>query len=497
MQEWMIAMFVIGVMLIVRDMAKIFITARAMRGEEALMAEENPQKARVERYAAAFRRLSDTYYGMPFRKDYLSRDQVDRVLEEANDRICSHCYQQEMCWGERMETTYQEASMAVRAMEEGEEEKIRRTRSAWMTLCARAGQFLDVSEEAMQREKQNLIWDNRMIESRLAVAQQMQEIAGMMETVAEDLYDLSRAEPEFHEEVRRKLKKRHVLVRQVWMPEKTEEGRKQVFVNMRARSGQCISMMDVALLLSEICGCPMVSARDARSIVNGDFHTVQFQEDASYHMLHGVARITREDELVSGDNYTCREEENGQFVMCLSDGMGSGADASRESEMVVELLEQFLDSGFSQETAARMVNSALVLRRQDGSFSTMDVCSVDLYSGVCRFLKAGAASTFIKRDHWVEAISSTSLALGMVEELDFETSSRKLYHGDYIIMVTDGVLDALPPEKSEETMKDIILDVNEEAPKDVSRGILERVMAYSDYRARDDMTVLVAGIWKK
>ncbi|MDO5336874.1 MAG: SpoIIE family protein phosphatase [Eubacteriales bacterium] len=497
MQEWMIAMFVIGIMLIVRDMAKIFITARAMRGEEALMAEENPQKARVERYAAAFRRLSDTYYGMPFRKDYLSRDQVDRVLEEANDRICSHCYQQGMCWGERMETTYQEALAAVRAMEEGEEETLRRTRSAWMGLCARAGQFLDTAEEAMQREKQNLIWDNRMIESRLAVAQQMQEIAGMMETVAEDLYDLSRAEPQFHEEVRRKLKKRHVLVRQVWMPEKTEEGRKQVFVNMRARSGQCISMMDVSLLLSEICGCPMVSARDSRSIVNGSFHTVQFQEDASYHMLHGVARITREDEQVSGDNYTCREEENGRFVMCLSDGMGSGADASRESEMVVELLEQFLDSGFSQETAARMVNSALVLRRQDGSFSTMDVCSVDLYSGLCRILKAGAASTFIKRDHWVEAISSTSLALGMVEELDFETASRKLYHGDYIIMVTDGVLDALPPEKSEETMKDIILDVKEETPKDMSREILERVLAYSDYRARDDMTVLAAGIWKK
>lgn len=127
----------------------------------------------------------------------------------------------------------------------------------------------------------------------------------------------------------------------------------------------------------------------------------------------------------------------------------------------------------------------------------MDVCSVDLYSGLCRILKAGAASTFIKRDHWVEAISSTSLALGMVEELDFETASRKLYHGDYIIMVTDGVLDALPPEKSEETMKDIILDVKEETPKDMSREILERVLAYSDYRARDDMTVLAAGIWKK
>ena len=96
--------------------------------------------------------------------------------------------------------------------------------------------------------------------------------------------------------------------------------------------------------------------------------------------------------------------------MCLSDGMGSGMDACRESEIVVELLEQFLESGFSQETAARMVNSALVLNGREGMFSTVDICAVDLYTGICEFLKAGAAATFIRRDHWVEAISSESLA---------------------------------------------------------------------------------------
>ena len=79
---------------------------------------------------------------------------------------------------------------------------------------------------------------------------------------------------------------------------------------------------------------------------------------------------------------------------------------ARESEIVVELLEQFLESGFTQEAAARMVNSALVLKGQEGMFSTVDICAVDLYTGICEFLKAGAASTFIKRDHWVESISS-------------------------------------------------------------------------------------------
>ena len=112
-----------------------------------------------------------------------------------------------------------------------------------------------------------------------------------------------------------------------------------------------------------------------------------------------------------------------------------------------------------------MVNSALVLKRQDGMFSTVDICALDLYTGICNFLKAGAATTFIKRDHWVEAITSTSLAAGLVQQIDFETTARKLYHGDYVIMVTDGVLDALPQEKEEETMKEIIMDVHEEAPR--------------------------------
>ena len=183
--------------------------------------------------------------------------------------------------------------------------------------------------------------------------------------------------------------------------------------------------------------------------------------------------------------------------MCLSDGMGSGIEACQESEMVVDLLEQFLDSGFSQETAARMVNSSLVQSGRDGIFSTLDICAVDLYTGICSFLKAGAAASFIKRDHWVEVISSESLAAGLMQQTDFDKITKKMYHGDYVILMSDGVLDALPVNREEEIMKDIIFGIQERTPKDISREILERVLGYSDYRAKDDMTILVAGIWKK
>ena len=84
-----------------------------------------------------------------------------------------------------------------------------------------------------------------------------------------------------------------------------------------------------------------------------------------------------------------------------------------------------------------------------------------------------------------------------MNSLEIDSVKRQLTDGTYVIMLTDGVLDALPDQKEEETMKEIIMDVHEESPKDFGRGILERVLGYSDYHARDDMTVLVAGVWKK
>ena len=59
----------------------------------------------------------------------------------------------------------------------------------------------------------------------------------------------------------------------------------------------------------------MVPVNGSRCIVNGEYHTVHFAEDVSYQVLYGTARLTREEEKVSGDNYICRQEDGGRFVM--------------------------------------------------------------------------------------------------------------------------------------------------------------------------------------
>ena len=99
MQEWIIAMLVISVLLVLRDMAKVFFRGRSFLKAEQPAEEKNPQKEKVERYAASFRKLADSFYGLPYRKDYLSNGQVDGIIRETCDEICSHCYQREICWG--------------------------------------------------------------------------------------------------------------------------------------------------------------------------------------------------------------------------------------------------------------------------------------------------------------------------------------------------------------------------------------------------------------
>ena len=84
-----------------------------------------------------------------------------------------------------------------------------------------------------------------------------------------------------------------------------------------------------------------------------------------------------------------------------------------------------------------------------------------------------------------------------MQQMDYDITSKKLYDGDYLVMLTDGVLDALPIHQEEETMREILLQVHGSSPKEIGRNILERVLSYSSYHAADDMTVLVAGIWKK
>ena len=343
--------------------------------------------------------------------------------------------------------------------------------------------------------KVHTVWNARMAEQRVAVASQLTEVSEIMAGAIRRAYE-TKEDNSLERQLKRQLRPKGILLKKAYVYDNSEK-RKEVYLTIKTKKKRCISNKEAAEVLSKVLGVQMMPSREARSFVRNEYTNTCFVERTNFEVVYGVGRCVGDYQQISGDSFSFLHQEEGVFLASLSDGMGTGLNAYQESEKVVDLLEQFLEAGFSKEAAVKMINSALVLRSDGKTFSTIDITSVDLYSGVCEFLKIGAAASFIKRGNWVESITSTSLPAGIFQQTDCEKASRKLYDGDMIVMVTDGVLDVLPVEHQEKMMKDIILEHETNNPKELADYIVSRVRQYKNGRFCDDMTVLTVGVWKR
>jgi len=342
--------------------------------------------------------------------------------------------------------------------------------------------------------KKDLLWNIRLKENRAAVAVQLNEMAQIMADTVEHVWD-TKTDEELELHLKKRLKTMGLAVHSVLVYSR-ENKRQEVYLTVNTKRRRCVAVKEVAAALSKLMKKAMMPAKDSRAFVGSERITLLFVERTNFQVLYGIEKANKDKEQISGDNFSLYHCREGQFVAALSDGMGSGIAAYKESEMVVDLLEQFLEAGFTKETAVRMINSALIVRSDAQVFSTIDISSLDLYTGICEFLKVGASTTFIRRENWVETISSTSLPAGVFHKLDPDCTSKKLYDGDMVIMVTDGILDALPAAHQESLMKDIIMEHDTANPGELAGYILNRVQQYQDKEPTDDMTVLVMGIVK-
>ena len=212
-------------------------------------------------------------------------------------------------------------------------------------------------------------------------------------------------------------------------------------------------------------------------------------------MLYGAAWVAKDGQKVSGDNYTFGQNPDGQVIMSLSDGMGSGEAASRESQRVIELTEQLLETGFSSRAALKLVNTVLLLTGEQHP-ATLDLCCIDLNTGVLEAMKLGASATFIKNEDGVELLEASEVPMGVLNPIEPVLLSKKLWDNNRILMVSDGVLDALPGEDKEGVLREFLEEQPFGPPKEMAGRVLEFAASFGE-AVRDDMTALVAGIWKR
>lgn len=453
-------------------------------------------KAKLREFAESFFRLSKTFQGIADKKSVLTKQDVTDILNDISENLCSSCTKCSSCWQSHYGETYQEVEELLQTvdqkgyLEEGD------IPESFMNRCISLDSFVIETSRLFELAKLNLMWQNRMAESREAIAGQLSEVASIIDNFSDDLCNWGADTGEKELQLKQVLKMNDVLVRQVVMFEKRNR-KQQVYMIAKARKGRCITSKEVAATIGEVIGKRMRPVEGTKNVISKDYDTIAFTEDTVFKVLTGTARATKVNEKISGDNFSFIELESGEMVISLSDGMGTGRIACDESESVIELLEQFMEAGFKQDSAIKLINSILVLKSANQSFSTIDLSIINLYTGVCEFVKIGASATFIKREDWVETITSTSIPAGIFNQVDFDGKSKKLYDGDFIVMVTDGVLDCIKGTDKEEYIGQLLMEMKTNNPQEIANRILQEALEENDQVPIDDMTVLVTGVWKK
>ena len=152
----------------------------------------------------------------------------------------------------------------------------------------------------------------------------------------------------------------------------------------------------------------------------------------------------KEGQRLCGDSLTFFSGPEDVLYLLLSDGMGSGREAQRESQLTLRLMEQFLKAGIHPEPALKTVNAALNLRSDDrGSFTTIDLLAADLVRGQAALYKYGAAPTYIKHRGTVRRLTGNALPAGLQDAAAPPSPiTFPLEENTFVLMVSDGVADA-------------------------------------------------------
>lgn len=444
-------------------------------------------------FSNTFTNLADTFNNISEKRTNLSQQEISKLFDEVADRICKDCSLCSHCWENDFYYTYQTIFSILNAVENKGRIEKKDISQKFFTKCHRAEEFIKYTNRIYEIYKLNLGWENRIIDSRNLVSDQLKGISKIIQNLSNEVYREIYFDTDKEKDIYIELEKLDFdLSSVIVLKNKDEKYEVELIFNTFKKTKESLS--DLVKTIGMILGRHMkISNNNYYPRGNKNF-SIKLVEQKLFKVTTAIETSAMDN--LSGDNYTNLEFDNGKYLIALSDGMGTGIKAHKESNATIELLEKFMEAGFDKSIALKMINSVLLLKSNEETFSTLDLGVIDLCSGVCEFVKIGGATIFIKKDDCVDVIKSTSLPVGFLNKLDMEVYNVRLNHGDTIIMVTDGVIDSGQDSKEKEQwLKDIICNIDSNNPKYISEYLLDTIRGHAE-DIKDDMTILVSRLWK-
>lgn len=215
-------------------------------------------------------------------------------------------------------------------------------------------------------------------------------------------------------------------------------------------------------------------------------------------MQIGIAKTNKDGETVSGDSNLQISLEDGKYLLAISDGMGSGPNARKSSQIAVKMLGRLLSNGFDKETSIELINNTILSNIKDETFATLDVMVLDLFAGNIEYIKNGACPTFIKNNKNIDIIKNLALPAGILNNIDLVVYDRDIENNDIVVMCSDGIVESNGEYKNKEVwVKNLLEQIETTNTQKIADILLKEAIDNNYGKAKDDMTVIVTKIVKK
>lgn len=448
---------------------------------------------KLKDFSNSFQNLASSFAGEPEEQELEERGQMCQILQAMTDEVCSGCENCANCSGQ-IALMHPDIKGGLGIAQEMGSIVPELMPVEFTKNCIKQELFLAQANQNLHMANVARGFQNRMLQSQKVIARQMREVGEIVGDLSEKLPVVQRVPEELQERIRRELRHRRVFLSDIAFYEKYD-GRLEIHLRGRTGHGRYVTTREVCEVITELMGCEMAAKEECRKVFPREEEEFILEESAGLKAVSGVSRVPEAGEEVSGDTFSCMYLPGGELFMALSDGMGTGENASEESERVIELLEQMAEAGFSESSAIGLINSMYLSDEEKRGFATADIAVFNLYQKTGQFLKCGASTTYLCHEGGMELIEGEALPIGVVQDAAPYMTKTGINAGDYVIMMTDGVADTFSMEEYE--LEHLIWEYCRKKmnPQELAENILDEAVKRWDGKPGDDMSVMAVAFY--
>ncbi len=343
-----------------------------------------------------------------------------------------------------------------------------------------------------QISKMNFIWKQKVIQSRKNVSNELNGVSKVINTIAKDIdKSFSNKYDDIETEIRLMLKTKNIKVKNVKV-RKEKNTKYNIYIYL-SKDTENKDKNVIEKILSDILNQEIKYEKDED--VDKKNILQKYSTKDKYMLQIGMSKLTKDNCSVSGDSYIRVKLEDGKYLVAISDGMGSGREAKKSSEVALKMLEKLLKEGFDKEASISLINSTINLNTNEELYATLDIAILDLFEGNIECIKNAACPTFIKTGKEVAEINSIGLPAGILEKIDFVVYEKDLAENDIIIMCSDGLTDSKKEDNN--WLKTTLEKIQTENVQKIADILISEAKDNSMGKVNDDMIVIVLRIVKK